>query len=110
MAPVREISPKQIKQSRLAKGYSVDDLAHEVRRHGFKTNGANVSKWERGVASPRAGVLPALAAALDISIDELYEERDPDDDESDDALSRAAKGLVSALTAEIRRAAEGVNA
>lgn len=35
-------------------------------------NQTAVSQWERGVSSPRASQLPALAEALHCSIDELY--------------------------------------
>lgn len=33
---------------------------------------STVAKWESGAAYPRASQLPALAAALHCSIDELY--------------------------------------
>jgi transcriptional regulator with XRE-family HTH domain len=110
MASVREISPAQIRSLRLKKGYSVDDLAHEIRRHGFKTNGATVSKWERGVVAPRAGVLPALAAALDASIDDLYAEANPDEDEEDDQLPSDLVAALAPLALLLRRASQEASA
>lgn len=32
-----------------------------------------ISHWENGVSSPRASKLPQLAAALGVTIDQLYE-------------------------------------
>lgn len=86
MTAVREISPKKIKALRLRKDWSVDDVAHALRDQGFKTNGATVSKWERGLVDPRAAILPALASVLDATIDDLYGEPSADDDEESDAM------------------------
>lgn len=39
---------------------------------------STVAKWEIGAAYPRASQLPALAKALQCSIDDLYEEGSTD--------------------------------
>lgn len=40
---------------------------------------STVAKWEIGAAYPRASQLPALAKALQCSIDDLYEEGSTDE-------------------------------
>ena len=54
-----------LKQQELA------DLLHVER--------STVAKWEIGAAYPRASQLPALAKALQCSIDDLYEEGSTDE-------------------------------
>ena len=41
-----------------------------------------VSRWERGEDYPAAVRLPALAAALDCTIDQLYGRQPPDEEHS----------------------------
>jgi transcriptional regulator with XRE-family HTH domain len=82
------IDATKIRAFRLARDLGIDDVAHSLRRRGFKTNGATVSKWERGVVTPHANSLPALARTLGVEIDDLYSESDAgDDDEEGDPLS-----------------------
>lgn len=57
----------RIRELRLAKKMSQTQLARKAR-----VSQQAVAKWEAGDASPLAGKLPALAAALGCSIDELY--------------------------------------
>lgn len=56
-----------IRDLRLAAGLTQSDLAAKV---GVAQ--ATVAEWERGVYSPGAQKLPALAKALGCTIDELY--------------------------------------
>lgn len=59
----------KIKERREAQSLSQATLAANLG-----VNQTAVSQWERGVSAPRASQLPALAAALHCSIDELYSE------------------------------------
>jgi transcriptional regulator with XRE-family HTH domain len=61
----------RIKQFRLARGYSLDDLAEAMG--GIVTKQA-LSKYERGVSVPRAPVLNHLAAALGVKSLQLWSE------------------------------------
>jgi len=55
------------------------DLADRLRARGFGTTQTTVSRWESG-QQPRAYVLPALAAELGVSVQELFV--DDDDEEA----------------------------
>lgn len=57
-----------IKQRRIALGLDQKDLAELL---GCDTSA--VCKWETGVSLPQASKLPALAAALNCTIDDLFE-------------------------------------
>jgi transcriptional regulator with XRE-family HTH domain len=46
---------------RRAKGWRQIDLAEQVR-----VSDTTVQKWERGIAQPRASLVPTLAAALGV--------------------------------------------
>lgn len=99
---VRRLSPKRLAHLRLRAGMTQEDAAHALRAKGFKANGQSLSRWEGGGHEPRASVIPALADIYGVSIDDLYV--DGDDEEGDrDPVARAAEGLVSALTDELRR-------
>lgn len=54
------------------------DLANGLRARGFGTTQTTVSRWESGQV-PHSSVLPALAAELGVSVQELFAE--PDDGE-----------------------------
>jgi transcriptional regulator with XRE-family HTH domain len=68
---------------RTAKRIDQTELATRLRRHGLGATQATVSRWENG-QEPRAHVLPALAAELSCSIEDLYAS---EDDEEPDPLS-----------------------
>ena len=61
----------RIKQFRLARGYSLDDLANAMG--GVVTKQA-LSKYERGLSVPKAPVLNRLAAALNVKALRLWAE------------------------------------
>jgi transcriptional regulator with XRE-family HTH domain len=61
----------RIKQFRLARGYSLDDLAEAMG--GIVTKQA-LSKYERGASAPSAPVLNHLAAALGVKAVQLWSE------------------------------------
>lgn len=60
---------KSLKTRRILLGLSQQALAEQLG-----TVQSAVSAWESGEKMPRASQLPALAAALHCSIDELYSE------------------------------------
>lgn len=62
-----------LKSRRLAAGLSQRQLAELMQ----VTQGA-IANWETGAAYPRASQLPALAKALQCSIDDLYTESEED--------------------------------
>ena len=57
-----------IKQRRIALGLDQKDLAELL-----DCDNSTVCKWETGAALPQASKLPALAAALHCTIDDLFE-------------------------------------
>ena len=59
----------QIKELRIRKGLSQKELAEIL-----KVAQPSVYSWESGRCAPSAKLLPALAAALGCSIDELFAE------------------------------------
>lgn len=57
----------QIKSLRLRRGITQEEMALHL---GITAQA--VSKWERGVATPDIGLLPAISVYLGVSIDELF--------------------------------------
>lgn len=77
---------KNIKALRKAKGLSQEELAiklNVVRQ--------TVSKWEKGLSVPDAGMVIQIAEALDTTVTILLGEEIPDSDESNRIKSLAAK-------------------
>jgi transcriptional regulator with XRE-family HTH domain len=67
---MRKFNPEKLYQARVLKRLSQEEVA---KRAGITQ--ARVSEYERGVKTPGADVLGALADALGLkSIDELYED------------------------------------
>lgn len=58
----------QIRDARLARGLTQEDLAAQVGRTRI-----SVSDWERGVKVPGVRVIPALAQALSLPVELLVE-------------------------------------
>jgi transcriptional regulator with XRE-family HTH domain len=77
------------------------DLASALRLRGFGTTQTTVSRWESGQA-PRGSVLPALAAELGVTVDELLSVSD--DDEEAAAMQPLGGDIMQALNAAIDRA------
>lgn len=97
----REFSPEGLKEARLRRGFTQDDLAHELRRRDLRTNGTQVGRWESGLNTPRASVIPVLADVLEVSMDELYGSTSDDDEEA--ALLREIRDLPVDLRRRIER-------
>lgn len=57
----------QIKALRIRRGITQEEMAQH-----FGITPQAVSKWERGVATPDIGLLPALSAYFGVTIDELF--------------------------------------
>lgn len=55
------------------------DLASGLRKRGFGTTQTTISRWESG-QMPHSSVLPALAAELNCTVDELYADADDAED------------------------------
>lgn len=62
-----EVEDTNIKQIREAAGVTQHELAAAL-----EIDRTTVSKWEVGAAKPRAELLPALAAALHCTINDLF--------------------------------------
>lgn len=58
----------QIRDARLARGLTQEDLASQVGRTRI-----SVSDWERGVKVPSVRVIPRLAEALSLPVELLVE-------------------------------------
>ncbi len=86
------INSQRIYDARLAKDMSQADVAYKLRERGHKATERSIRRWETGVNAPHANVVPALAEALGITIETLYEQNGADDDEEEDeaALRRLA--------------------
>ena len=65
-----------IKEMRLLAGVTQDYIAQKVG-----VDRTAVAHWESGVCMPRADKLPALAAALGCTVDELFKTGGDDDAE-----------------------------
>jgi len=79
---VRSLNPARIYQARLRAKLTQDELAHRLRDRGIKASARYINRWEKGVNAPRADVIPVLAEALEVSISELYQPDDADDEEA----------------------------
>lgn len=68
-----------------------------------------IRRWERGENAPRSDVVPALADALGVTIDELYAS---DDDGEEDALSlrHRALGDLDQVTRDLRSLQDSLGA
>lgn len=82
------VNANRIYQARLSSGQTQADIAYKIRAHGHKANERSIRRWESGQHAPHANVVPALAEALGVSIDSLYEQAEQDDDEEDEAALR----------------------
>lgn len=90
------INPSRLYQARLAKGLTQADVAYSIRTHGHKANERSIRRWESGQHAPHANVVPALAEALGVTIESLYEQTEgaAEDEEDEAALRRIAHQLI----------------
>ena len=77
---------ENIKALRKAKGYSQEELA--VKLNVVRQT---VSKWEKGISVPDAGMVIQIAEALDTTVNVLLGEEIPKSEESDCVKNLAAK-------------------
>lgn len=89
----QQFNPERLNKLRLRNGYTQEDLAHELRRRGMKTSAKQIRRWEMGAHAPRADVIPLLADALGVPMDELFGDADSDDEEDDAVLLRDIQNL-----------------
>lgn len=54
-------------------GHGIGELAELLTDHGHKVFRTTVGKWENGEHKPSPAALKALAAVLDVEIDDLLE-------------------------------------
>jgi len=95
---VRTFSAERLKELRANQRLTQHDLASKLRTRGFGTTQTTVSRWEDG-QQPHSAVLPELAAALGVEIDDLY---GSDDDEEADLLRALDVSMRSYLRSVIR--------
>ena len=77
---------ENIKALRKAKGYSQEELAVKIN-----VVRQTVSKWEKGISVPDAGMVIQIAEALDTTVSVLLGEGIPKSEESDYVKTLAAK-------------------
>lgn len=64
---------EKLKNARLARGLSLEELASAIRVEGVSISKAALSKYERGESSPPSTLLPALARALGVETSFFFE-------------------------------------
>ena len=84
------INPHRVNQARLSAGMTQADVAYRLRERGHKANERSIRRWESGQHAPHANVVPALAEALGVTIDDLYTSSETDEEEDEAALRRLA--------------------
>jgi transcriptional regulator with XRE-family HTH domain len=60
-----------LRAARLRKGLSYRAVAELCKEHGAEITQVTYSRWERGSNWPYPRNLPALAAALELTVDEM---------------------------------------
>jgi len=90
------VDPRRIYKARLRAGLTQADVAYKLRQHGHRANERSIRRWESGQHAPHANVVPALAEALGVAIEGLYQNGSGSDDEDEDeaALRRLAHQLI----------------
>lgn len=79
MAARERVDGSKLARLRTAKKFDQTELATRLRKRGLGTTQATVSRWENG-QEPSAYALPAIAAELGVSIEDLYADADEDDE------------------------------
>jgi transcriptional regulator with XRE-family HTH domain len=104
---VTTLQPSKILRARLTAELSQDRVADALKARGVGASAKQVWRWEQGIHTPRASVIPVLAEVLGVDMDELF----GDDEDEEAALlavtSQAARELSSRgshrLAAELQR-------
>lgn len=78
------VNPARIFDIRSAAGLTQADVTYRIRQHGHKANERSIRRWESGQHAPHANVVPALADALGVTIEALYQRDESDDEEEDE--------------------------
>ena len=93
----RRFSGAKLQHLREDRNILQHDLADKLRRRGYGTTQATVSRWENG-QEPRSYVMGALADELGVGVEDLYS-----DDEEEDPLplSRDFYAAYGEMTARI---------
>lgn len=76
------VNARRIYKARLDAGMSQADVAQKLRNQGHKATERSIRRWETGANAPHANVVPALAGALGVSLESLYESGDEDEESS----------------------------
>jgi transcriptional regulator with XRE-family HTH domain len=92
MAAMRSacVNPERINAARLRAGMTQADVAYRLRERGHKANERSIRRWESGQHAPHANVVPALAEALNVTMDDLYTSDEMDEEEDESSLRRLA--------------------
>ncbi len=64
----------RLKNARLARGLSLDQLAQAIEQEGVSLSKAALSKYERGESCPAASLLPILARILSVDTHYFFED------------------------------------
>lgn len=83
-----------IYKARLAAGLTQADVAYRIRGRGHKATERSIRRWESGAHAPHANVVPALAEALGVSVEALYQGAEDGEEEDEAALRRLAHRLI----------------
>ena len=71
------VSGRVLLRGRLRKGLTLRDLSARCAELGSPINYSFLSRIERGISQPSARVLPVLAEALGLEVDDLLAEVNP---------------------------------
>ena len=63
---------ERIRELMDASGVDAAELVVRLRRHGYEASWDACQAWYTGRRSPNAAAIPALAAALDVTPNDLY--------------------------------------
>src|SRR5438477_11899373 len=91
---VKTFSGPKLYHARLRAQLTQDDLAYALRQKtSAKTGGRSVRRWETGETTPHSALIPAIASALNIAVDELYGDGEDDEEEDPTVLLRDIQHL-----------------
>jgi len=73
-SPAATVNGKVILRGRLRKGMTLRDLDSRCRELGRPVHYSFLSRIERGLGQPSPHLLPVLAAAIGLEVDDLFTE------------------------------------